>query len=358
MAKRKKAGGRAPTPQPPPYTPPAIAPQTAGSYDVNYTPSVQGQLTQPYLDTMMGGAYGNMPNVFQNMGGQQQYAGMYGGAGAQQLGSFMQGNPREQGLTGQTGGQASGTLGAYGQIMDPNVAIMQQYQQELRDIQAGKADFDPFLTQQFNQQEQGLRDSLRQQLGPDYATSTAGANALAQFNQNKTTSLGSAQFQRSLQLQDALQSGQQNLANQAGGFANIYGGQRGQQYNQALQSGQTFGQFANDIYNTTTGLGSGALTGQGQYLGNQANLMGLTSQVPTMMGQFGGAMSGQAGNAVSAQGPYQQDRFGQFQASTYPTSGQFMGQMMGQSGNRWVDVGGNIGSMGGGAASAGSKAGG
>ena len=348
MAKKKKAKR---TPQPPIPAPPlpSYAPNAgAGAYNVGFTPSVQSQVTQPYLDVMAGTAYGNMPNIAANLGGQQQYAGMYGGAGAQQLGTFMQGNPQQTGLRTQMGGQAGGTLGAYGQVMNPNISLIANLQQQLADIQSGAdTGFDPYMTQQYNQSEQQLHDTLRKQLGPDFATSSAGINALNQFNQEKQTAFGSARFQRQLQIQDALQQAQQNLAGQAGGFANIYGGQRGQEYGQALQSGQTFGQFANDIYNTTTGLGTGALAGQGQYYTNQGNLMNLTGAVPAMMGQYGGAMTGQAGAAVAAQGPYQQDRLAQFQASTYPTSGQYMGEMMGQSGNRWASIGSSIGSMGG-----------
>jgi len=358
-----RAGGKkGRTPQPPVPAPPLpqYAPGAgAGAYNVGFTPSVQSQLTQPYLDVMAGTAYGNMPNVAGNLGGQQDWAGLYGGMGGQQFGRFMQGAPQEQGLTTQMGGQAGGTLGAYGQVMNPNLPLIANLQGQLADIQAGRdTGFDPYMTQQYNQSEQQLHDTLRKQLGPDYATSSAGINALNQFNQEKQTAFGSARFQRQLQIQDALQQAQQNLAGQAGGFANIYGGQRGQQFGQADVLGQRFGQFANDIYNTTMGLGQGALSGQGQYYGNQAALMGLTSQVPTMMGQYGGAMAGQAREAVAAQQPYQQDRMAQFQASTYPTQGQYMGEMMGQSGNRWANIGAGMMGASEAASSAGTKAGG
>jgi hypothetical protein len=357
MAKRRR--GR-PTPQPP--APPPLAPATpqapiSGASNLTYTPTVQSQLTQPMLDMMTGASIQGFPNVMQNITGQQGYANMYGQGGAQQYGNFMQGLPQETGLTTGFGGQAGGTLGAYGQVMDPNVSLIQGYQQELQKIQAGAPDFDPMLTQQWNTSEQQLRDQLRSQLGPDYATSSAGINALNQFNQQKNTSVTSAQFNRSLQLQQALQDAQANLANQSGGFANIYGGQRGQAYNQGLTSGQTFGQFANDIYNTNQGLFQGGLTGTGQNLGNIAGQQNLMTGPALQMGQIGGALTGQGGSTIGATAPYQQDRFGRFQASTYPTSGQFMGQMMAQSGNRWADIGSSIGSMGGGSAAAGAKAG-
>src|SRR5215468_5682376 len=178
MAKKKtpqppaRAGGKkGRTPQPPVPAPPLpqYAPGAgAGAYNVGFTPSVQSQLTQPYLDVMAGTAYGNMPNVAGNLGGQQDWAGLYGGMGGQQFGRFMQGAPQEQGLTTQMGGQAGGTLGAYGQVMNPNLPLIANLQGQLADIQAGRdTGFDPYMTQQYNQSEQQLHDTLRKQLGPD-----------------------------------------------------------------------------------------------------------------------------------------------------------------------------------------------
>jgi hypothetical protein len=255
-------------------------------------------MTQPMLDLMTAGAMGTLPYVMQNVQGQQQLGGIYGGQGA-------------------------GTLGAYGNILDPNVQAIQGYQNELQAIQAGKADFDPMLTQQWNQQEQQLRDTLRQQLGPDYATSSAGANALNQFGQQKITSLTSAQFNRGLQLQDLLQQAQGNLANQASGL------------------GQIGGQFMNDVYNMNQGLFQGALSGYGQNIQNLAATQQLMANPALQMGQIGGALTGQGTASIGATGPYATDRQIQAQMSTYPTQGQYMGEMMAQSGNRWANIGSN-----------------
>jgi hypothetical protein len=308
MAKRRK---RAKTPQPPP-PPPVAAP--AADYGLQYNPTIESQLNQPYQDILAAGATGALPNVFTNLGGQQQ-------------------------LTPLFGGQAAGTLGQYGQMIAPNPQIIAGWQKELQDIQAGKADFDPFLTQQFNDQEMQLRQQLQRQLGPDYENSSAGIEALSKFNQYKTTSLGSAQFQRGTQLSDLLQNAYQSSANQALGL------------------GTQYGQGTTNIYNQTMGLRGSQLGGAAQMLGNTATTMDLYGTVPKTMGQFGQAMGQMSGYDVTAQGPYQQDRLAQLSASYAPTKGQYIGEMMGQTGKRWQQVGSSIGGMGGGASSAGASAG-
>lgn len=314
-----KGKGKGKTPQPPIPAPPVPAardPYQQPSYDLTYTPSVESQINQPYQDVIAAGALGALPGVFGNIGGQQHYADIYGGTGA-------------------------ATLGQYGQLMGVNPAIQAGWQKELQDIQAGKADFDPFLTQQFNDQERVLRDQLRRNLGPDYETSSAGIEALGKFQQNKTTTLGSAQFQRGQQLEAALQNSYGNLANQAAGFQNIYG------------------QRAQDIYNQSMGLRNYQLGGATNILNQAATTQDLYAGVPKTMGQFGEAMSGLSANEVSAQSPYQRDRFAKLQnAQMTPSEGQMWGMMASQGGDRWAKIGSSIGSMGGGAAQAGSQAGG
>lgn len=356
MAKRRKKAAAA-TPQPPAPAPAAQQAPISGSYDVSYTPTTQSQLVQPYLDSITGGALSSFPNVMQNVQGQQDMAQMFGQGGAQAMGSWQQGTGQENALTGQMGGQAGGTLGSYGNIMGGNNPLIQGWQRELAGIQAGNPDFDPMLTQQWNQNEQQLRDRLQQQLGPDYATSSAGINALNQFQQEKTTSLTSAQFQRGTQLQQLLQDAQSNYANQAGGFANIYGGERGQAYGYGTGQSTLFGQFANDIYNQNTGMFNTGLTGAGQNIQNIGGQQNLMTNPALSMGQIGGAMTGQGAQTIAATQPYQQDRMANFTASTYPSSTQFMGQMMAQSGNRWADIGASTGGFGASAAQAGAKAG-
>jgi len=298
--KKAKGKGKAKTPQPP-APPPVAAP--AADYSLQYNPSIESQLNQPYQDILAAGATGALPNVFTNLGGQQQLTPLYGG-------------------------QAAGTLGQYGQMISPNPQIIAGWQKELQDIQAGKADFDPFLTQQFNDQEMQLRQQLQRQLGPDYANSSAGIEALSKFNQYKTTSLGSAQFQRGTQLNDLLQNAYANSANQALGLR------------------QGYGQGTTDIYNQTLGLRGSQLGGAAQMLGNTAATMGLYGTVPGTMGQFGQAMGQQSGYDVRAQAPYQQDRLAQLSASYAPTKGQYIGEMMGQTGNRWTKVGSGVMGMG------------
>ena len=312
MAKRKKGKGKAKTPQPPP-PPPVAAP--AADYSLQYTPSIESQLNQPYQDITAAGAMAALPNVFTNLGGQQQLTPLYGG-------------------------QAAGTLGQYGQMIAPNPQIIAGWQRELQDIQAGKADFDPFLTQQFNDQEMQLHQQLQRQLGPDYANSSAGIEALAKFNQYKTTALGSAQFQRGTQLNELLQNAYANSANQALGL----GGQ--------------YGQGTQQLYNQTMGLRNEQLGGAASMLANTGATMGLYGTVPGTMGQFGEAMGKQSGYEVQAQAPYQQDRLAQLQASYAPTKGEHIGMMMGQTGQRWERVGSSIGSLGSSASASGAQAGG
>jgi len=293
MAKKKKAA----TPQPPAPPAPPQAP-LSGAYDVNYNPTAYSQMVQPMLDYMSAGALGTMPYVMQDISAQQALGGIYAGQGA-------------------------GTLGAYGSMLGPNLQALQGYANELQAIQAGKADFDPMLTQQWNQSAQQLHDTLRQQLGPDYATSSAGANALNQFNQQMNTSLASAQFNRGLQLQQMLQQAQGNMAQQGG-----YLGQLG-------------GQFMNDVATQNQGLFSGALTGYGQNIQNAAATQQLMAGPALQMGQIGGALTGQGAQTIGMTGPYATDRQINAQLSTYPTSEQFMGQMLAQSGNRWMQAGQN-----------------
>jgi hypothetical protein len=348
MAKRRKKKGGTATPQPPAPAP-GPAPAVPG-YGLEYNPTIESQLNQPYQDIIAAQATSVLPNIAQNWQGLQDYANFYGGAGAEMFGGFMAGTPAERALTGQFGGQAGGTLGQYGQLLDPNLAIQQGLAQEIQDIQAGRADFDPFLTQQFNDQERVLREHLRRQLGPDYEGSSAGIEALGKFNQNKTTTLGSAQFQRLNELVGMQQQGIGNLANQAGGFANIYGVQRGQQFNQADVIGQRYGQYAQDLYNQAMGLRSAQLGGAGAMLNQAGAMQNLYANVPRTMGQFGQAMGQQAGMAVGAQEPYLKERELQLGASYAPTSGEKMGQYMGQSGSRWASIGSSMmgGGMGGG----------
>jgi hypothetical protein len=382
------------TPQPPAGSEGGGGPTEQGGY-YQYTPTAESQLVQPYQDILAAGALGQLPGVFNRMNQQGQMgdiyaqgaAGSLGGAaaamrplsqlgqyatqmGGENLGGAQQQMQGLQNLGNQAQGLTGGTLGQYGQLMDPNLAIQQNLANQTQAVQAGAADFDPFLTQQFNQQEQQLREQLRRNLGPDYENSSPGIEALARFNQGKTTALGSAQFNRLQSLVGMQQGGLGNIATQGLGFggfgAGIQGQQfgqgvqgtqlgagiQGQQFGQGAQLGQMYGQNAQDLYTQALGLHGAQLSGQGQNIQNLGALQNLYAGVPQTMGEFGQAMSGQAGAAVGGQDPYQRDRMAQFQASYAPNKGQFAGQMMGQSGDRWVNVAGSsMGGFGGGGGS-------
>lgn len=348
MAKRKAGGNRkrgGATPQPPAPAPTA---PSSPSYELQYNPTIESQLNQPYQDIIAAQATNMLPAIGQNWQGLQDYANFYGGAGAEMFGGFMGGAEAERGLTRDFGAQAGGTLGNYGQLMDPNLQIQQQIAQQIQDIQAGKADFDPFLTQQFGDQERVLREQLRRQLGPDYETSSAGIEALSKFNQNKTTTLGSAQFQRLNELVNMQQGGIQNLSNQSNSFANTYGNERGQQFNQADTMGSRYGQYANDMYAQAMGLRNQQQQGAANMIANTQATQNMFANVPKTMGQFGEAMTGQGAQASQATAPYQRDRFAQLQnQQSTPNSGQMWGGMMAQSGNRWIGVGNQMMSTGG-----------
>jgi len=239
------------------------------------------------------------------------------------------------------GQQGAGTLGAYGAALGPMSQQMQGLSNQILGYQAGTTDLaDPMLKQNYQVQGQQLHDQLRAQLGPDYANSSAGAQALALFNQTQQNALAESAYNTYQGYLGLYQQGMGQLGQAAGTQANTYGALSGQGYNQAL------------------GLRGGQLAGAGEMLQNTGTQMGLYGMVPTQMANFGTGMAGLSSGAVSAQGPYQQDRALQAQMSTYPTQTQFMGQMMGQSGNRWASIGSSMMGGAGGISSAGGHAGG
>src|SRR5262249_36139637 len=161
--------------------------------------------------------------------------------------------------------------------------------------------------------------------------------------------LASANYNRLLGLVGAQQSGIGQIANLGTGFGGFGAGIQGQQFGQGAQMGQMFGQNAMDLFNQATGMRANQLGGAGQMLGQLGQTQALFAGIPQTMGQFGQAMSGQAANAVNAQQPYQTDRFGQFQASQFPTKGQFTGQTLQTQGNRLISSASAMGGGGGGA---------
>jgi hypothetical protein len=63
---------------------------------------------------------------------------------------------------------------------------LDEFNAHLGQALAGKEPLDPTLKSAFDERERTLRERLRRQMGPDYETSTAGANALANFDREKS----------------------------------------------------------------------------------------------------------------------------------------------------------------------------
>lgn len=77
--------------------------------------------------------------------------------------------------------------GAFGAALD-------QFSLHLSDALAGKEPLDPTLKSSFDDRERTLRERLRRQMGPDYETSTAGIQALANFDRERSEAY--AQYNR------------------------------------------------------------------------------------------------------------------------------------------------------------------
>jgi len=355
-----------------------------------YTPSLESQLNQPYQDVAATGALGMLPGVLGRMQQQGGMSDIYGQGAATNLGGAQQGMGQLSGLGGNfmgasgnllggamgqmpgvagVGGQATGlggqTLGQYGALMNPNLAIQQGTAKRIQDIQSGKLDVDPMLVQQLGTQERQLNEQLRRDLGPDYATSSAGIEALQKFKQLANNTLQSANFNQYAGLNAMQQAGMGNMANQGLGFGGYGAGIQGQQFGQGVQGGQfganvqgqQFGQGAQmgqlygannmDLFNQQQNMRQGQLAGAGAMLNNTAAMQGIYSNIPTTMGQFGGAMANQSQAAVNAQQPYQRDRFGNFQASYSPNQAGFTGQTLQQQGDRLIQSAAQMGGGGG-----------
>ncbi len=143
----------------------------------------------------------------------------------------------------------------------------------------GNAQVNPGLQRQLAEEEQVLRNQLQSSLGSDYATSTPGSNALADFSKRRTESLYNQQ-------QQDMNAGVQNYGNlnQQGlnSLQALYGitdpTQRAaaQYYNQASNQAGQQGQTAQNYLN------------QGQNLANMQN-------------QYAGNLLGQEGSITNQQ---------------------------------------------------------
>src|SRR5262245_10582056 len=342
-----RQNANAPVPQPPA---PAPAPDQGGGGQAGYfeySPTAESQMNQPYQDMLAAGATGALGNYYGTLPQQQQLGDIYAQGTAQNLGGAQGGMQNLTPLQGQSSGLAGGTMGQYGALMDPNFNIQATLANQIQRIQSGAdSGFDPLLDQQLNDQERVMNEQMRRQLGPDWQNSSAGIEAQGKFNQLRQTTLGTSRFNQLQGLLNQQQGGLQNMTNQGLGYGNFGAGLQGQQFGQGMSLGNLYGGNQQGMYNQAMGLRQNQLTGANQLLNQTGAIQDLYGRIPQQMGQFGQAMTGQGTAAFDATRPYQQDRFGQFQASQFPSSGQFAGQMMGQSGNRWVNVGGSM--MGGG----------
>ena len=145
----------------------------------------------------------------------------------------------------------------------------------------GNLPVDPALTQSLDQSEAQLHESLLQNLGPGYATSTPGIQALAKFDQNKQATLEGAR-RGDLTMAEQLALGMQGGQNQNSGFlASASGGLAGS----GAQYGQLFGQAAQG-YNAPISVLDA--TRQEQF---QANQIGVQNQQSLMTGLGSGVGS-------------------------------------------------------------------
>src|SRR5262249_8771530 len=277
-----------------------------------------------------------------------QMSNVYGQGAAQNLGGAQQVMGPLAGMGGQSVGLGAGTLGQYGQLMAPNLGIQQGLAGEIQGIQGGNLDVDPAMVQQLGQQEQLFREQMRRQLGPDWETSSPGIEASNRFQQMKQTTLGSANYNRLLGLIGAQQSGLGNISGTGIGLGQFGGGVQGQQFGQGQQLGTMYGANNMDLYNQTIGARNAQLQGAGQLQNLLSNQMTLYGQIPSTLAQYGNQLGNYAQAGMQMTGPYQQDRFGQFQASQFPTKGMETGILMGKSGDRWINAANAMGGGGGG----------
>lgn len=151
----------------------------------------------------------------------------------------------------------------------------------------------PTLENNLARERMQMEDHMRAQLGPDWENSTAGIQAVNQFDQY-------ANDQRDM-------SNRRDIAQ--------------------LYPEQLYGQQA-----------------QYGFAGNQQQLLGS----PTLEQlRFGNAMAQTGQMATGAQSPYQFDRSGLWQQIQGPNKSDVYGAMMAQSGDRWASIGSSIGGQGG-----------
>lgn len=73
-------------------------------------------------------------------------------------------------------------------------AALDSFNLHLSDALAGKEPLDPTLKSSFDERERTLRERLRRSIGPDYETSTAGEQALANFDRERSEAFAQYNF--------------------------------------------------------------------------------------------------------------------------------------------------------------------
>ena len=281
----------------------------------------QGNQFNQNMNDQLGGMEASRQYLNQGMEGDlgrleasRQYSvGSYDPAmqAAQRNMTFEEGqiNPQLQRLGMQYGGN-----GQY--VNDPNSPEAQSrtmqslFLNRANDAIAGKTQQDPTLVRQLQQEEQALRSQLQASLGPDYATSTPGAAALADFAKRRAEAYyGDTQNQMNQGVQNANALGAYGLSTMDRLF-NVGRGMRdatGQYGNLAqARAGTDLGyqgmqqQGRSNQANMNLGFGNAALAGrQAQGAGN-LNFMNAGNAVrqQNMGNIFGAAASARASQAA------------------------------------------------------------
>lgn len=197
------------------------------------------------------------------------------------------------------------------QSLDP--AIMEASQQALQLLRGEESKALGPLRQQRQTQRQALLDRLREQLGPGAETSTAGIQALNQFDQQTDSLVSGAQQQTLGQIFGIAQTGAQGRsalnqgASTLGGLAGQASSIQAQNANTRLGAAGLRQQGVNSLVNAQQGLASGSGS---QFVEAQLGAQGRLQQAQTefasnaaiggqLMGGLFGASVGRAGAGIA-----------------------------------------------------------
>lgn len=136
---------------------------------------------------------------------------------------------------------AAGNITGFSEVQDPNKGITDSIQSQLlqreSDALSGKLPLDPSLTNELNKEDTTLNSQLQRNLGPGYATSTPGIQALAEQAKRRgelTFDVSTGTLTSSAALQQAQAGQTSDLTNQnlnrilaaqgtGNNFASLYG---------------------------------------------------------------------------------------------------------------------------------------